>query len=118
MSQNTLRQIKDIQVQADKIINRPVSLADIKNFKNYSEEIKNYLLANIQTPEIRKYIFEIPEIILEVKATGKDTWLRLLPTSAALWMEERRIIREARTTIRTIQGKYASIEFLLKNYFE
>lgn len=112
----------DIQAQADRLIKTKANLVEIEQFAKYNDEIKSYLLANIEDDFVLKYVKEIPDLNIdefETKA-GLSTVILILISSfsggIALY-NERRIASKALRTIRDIKGKYASAEFMLKNYF-
>ena len=44
MNRNILRQVKDLQYQANKLLNGSPELTDIENFSKYSYEINSYLI--------------------------------------------------------------------------
>ena len=118
-SKNILRQITDIQVQAERLIKRKGSLIEIEQFSSYSNEIKSYLLNNIKDEFILKYIHEIPD--LNIDEIGQSprylNFLNLLGSGLGVYSREKVKIEKALTTIRDIRAKYASTEFMLKNYF-
>src|SRR6187551_1408876 len=57
-----LRQLKDIQAQAEKVMGGENSNADLENFARYSSELKNYISKNVSSAEIRSYVNDLPEI--------------------------------------------------------
>lgn len=57
-----LRQLKDIQAQADKILTGENSNETIETFAKYSIELKDYISKNIESPVIKSYLKELPEI--------------------------------------------------------
>ena len=120
MERNILRQIADVQQQAERLISTNAEQHEIEDFSKYNEEIKSYLLENVKDNFILKRINEIPSInfnTLEIK----DNFLILIFSifSGGLAAYYRRIERtkEALAVVREIRGKYASAEFMLKNYF-
>lgn len=115
MSNNVLRQIKDIQFQAEKICSSKPSVEDIENFAKYSMEIKNYLFGNIDIPEILRLVREIPDIEDNSPSLKTGLLFFLIPNFLLAWYYERSYIDEAKSSIKHCQGKYASIEFILKN---
>ena len=57
-----LRQLKDIQAQADRILTGENSDETIETFAKYSVEFKDYISTNIESPTIKSYLKELPEI--------------------------------------------------------
>jgi len=125
MNSTLHRQLKDIQIQAEKLISGSPSGEELVQFSNYSAELKNYLLINIEEPEIRVLIYSIPDI-LDVEIETKSMPVALVITLtiitlgiSALYIShvmEMRRHRLVQGNIQTARGKYASIEFLLKAY--
>ncbi|MDO5978715.1 hypothetical protein [Flavivirga spongiicola] len=122
MNRNIIRQIVDIQAQAERLIKTQADMVEIGQFAQYNDEIKEYLISNIDDGFILKYVREIPDLnIEEVETkTGLIAIIIILISSffggVALYNEKRRS-QKALNTIRDIKGKYASAEFMLKNYF-
>ncbi len=55
MNNSILRQVTDIQVQADRLIKEKVSLEQISQFAQYSDEIKSFLLSIIKDDFVLNY---------------------------------------------------------------
>jgi hypothetical protein len=120
-SRNVLRQIVDIQVQADRLIKGKADLSEIEDFAKYSYELKTYLYENIQDDLILKYVREIPTLTLDDEINDAGFIDNLLYFFGGLfggYSLEQKKQAEALDIIRDIKGKYASAEFMLKNYFE
>lgn len=119
---NILRQITDIQVQADRLIKGQADLTEIEDFAKYSYELKTFLTRNIQDDFIQKYVKDIPILDLDEESQDADGFINnLLYFFGGLfgaYSIEQRKKAEALDVIRDIKGKYASAEFMLKNYFE
>ena len=121
MSNSILRQITDIQVQADRLIKEKVNIEQIEQFGQYSDEIKTFLLAHINDEFILNYIHKIPDLDLntENKNFGIISLLAILFGGAnGSYYTEKQKIDNAKESIRDIRNKYASAEFMLKNYFK
>ncbi len=119
---NILRQITDIQVQADRLIKGQADLTEIEDFAKYSYELRTYLTTNIKDDFILKYVNEIPILDLDAESENADGFLESLlyffgGLFGAYSLEQKKQA-EALDVIRNIKGKYASAEFMLKNYFE
>jgi hypothetical protein len=112
-----LRQLKDIQNQGDKLIKGSPSMSDIRDFARYSSEIQNYLHSLEIDPAIRNLICDIPDVTLDDLSPITGIWA-LLPSVFSYWFIERSRIEQALTIVSIAVGKYASVEFLLKNYLE
>ncbi len=120
MNNSILRQVTDIQVQADRLIKEKVSLEQISQFAQYSDEIKSFLLSIIKDDFVLNYINEIPDLNLEeeIKPSGVIGILALIFGGiGGSYYNEKRKIDNAKNNIREIRNKYASAEFMLKNYF-
>ena len=103
------------------MIKRKSNLHEIEEFANYSGEIKSFLLKNIEEEFILDYVHQITDLTLD-GSDSKSRIVDLLTFSFDLglgaYSREKRKSEKALKTVRDIQGKYASIEFMLKNYFE
>lgn len=115
---NLQRQLVDIQHQAEKLYRGSPSVTDIDNFARYSQEIKQYLLANISMLEARQLVSEIPDIE-EFSIRANDGLLFfLIPGALWTWYKEREYIDHAKQVAQIAAGKFSSVEFLVRNYFE
>ena len=118
---NILRQIVDVQVQADRLIKRKATLNEIEDFAKYSFELRTYLMENIENDFILKQINEIPILNLEKENKVPEGFLYSLLLFFGGWLSayalEQKKKSEALEVIRDIRAKYASTEFMLKNYF-
>ncbi len=120
MDSNILRQIKDIQFRAERLINGKATLSEIREFNQYNEELKEYLLINLKDPEIVERVKLIPVVLEESKsqALARSTLATFLMFFAAPfvnYLQNRQRIEFAIENIRESRGKYASIEFLTKS---
>ena len=120
MNRQVLRQIQDIQVQADRIINDRPGLENIYEFGNYSKQIKEYLVAHVKDSMILDYVRQIPDLEERMDeprvSTGILSVILFIIAGWFLWyFRERRRVELGQDIVRDIRGKYASIEFLLKN---
>jgi len=117
---NIIRQITDIQNQAERLIKRKSSLVEIEQFADYSSEIKLFLIKYIDEDFILKHVHEIPDLNLH-ESDSKPGLFDLIIYSfnfgLGAYSKERRKADKALKTVRDIRGKYASLEFMLKNYF-
>ena len=108
-----LRQLKDIQVQADKIVTGENSNEAIETFSRYSSELKTYIAKNVESPEIKSYLTDLPEI--NYKRSEIKLWQYLIMPSWWItlykdYQAKNRTIEE----INEVKGKYATLELLVK----
>ncbi len=118
-----MRQLKDVQIQAENAVSRNAEEGDVERFSQYSEELKNYILKHSKSEEIKKLANEIPGIF-DVKVTPHPApmiFLILLGIisvgiSVAIFRRAASIerMRQIENNINTARGKFASIEFLMK----
>ncbi len=114
MHNNLLRQLKDIQYQAEKLQSSNPSIIDIENFKKYSDELKVYLIKNVDLGEMNYLINEIPDIKLKDKK-NELFMLAIAPKVLKTYFREKKQVKQALQKISICKSKYASIEFILKN---
>ena len=106
------------------LISGSPDIEELESFSNYSQELKSYLIKNIDVPEIKDLANAIPNI-LEVEAKSKPIVILIalglvtfgvsaIYISYAASMRKTRLIQG---NIQTARGKYASIEFLLKAHY-
>ncbi len=122
MNQTLFRQLKDIQLQAEKLLSGDSDEEAFVSFSNYNNELKSYLLQNCDDATIRSLVNEIPEVLDVKQETSKPLVLLIILGLVTLGisafyfasvanMRQTRLIQE---NIHTVRGKYASIEFLMK----
>jgi hypothetical protein len=111
-----LRQLKDVQAQADKILSGDDSEEAIESFSKYSIEMKSYILKNVESQEVKSYAAELPEI--KYSASKVRVWeyfvLFLLPTWWMTLYKEYQAKNKAKKEINFAKGKYATLELLIK----
>ena len=122
MSSLLFRQLKDIQLQADRLTKDGPNDGDLEVFSNYNEELRNYIHANIEDEDITRLVDEIP-YVLEVQEVNTGLPLFMLIVVGVLtlgisaiylsYLAGMRRTRVIQNNIQTARGKYASIEFLL-----
>jgi hypothetical protein len=108
-----LRQLKDIQAQADKIVTGENSNDAIETFSRYSSELKTYIAKNVESAEIKSYLTDLPEI--NYKRAEVKLWQYLILPSWWItlykdYQAKNRTIEE----INAVKGKYATLELLVK----
>ncbi len=108
-----LRQLKDIQSQADKILTGENSNEVIETFAKYSTELKDYINKNVASPEIKSYLKELPEI--NYSRTEIKLWQYLvLPSWWISLYKDYHAKNETIKEIHHVKGKYATLELLVK----
>jgi len=116
------RQIKDIQFQAERLTSGNPDGDALELFSNYNEELKNYMVLNIEDPDLRKVIFEIPHVLDIETDTKSSPFYALLALGiltlgiSALYIgyvTNARRNRLIQNNIQTVRGKYASLEFMM-----
>lgn len=117
------RQLRDIQIQADKLLNSHPEMEDIETFVRYSDELCHYLLLHTSDSFVIEKVLEVPRFEdLEGKNIGFSALMTILIVlSLGLLMayaREQQRISAALNVVRDIRGKFGSIEFLLKNQWE
>ncbi|MEM9142017.1 MAG: hypothetical protein AAGA86_03445 [Bacteroidota bacterium] len=78
-SRNIIRQIIDIQVLAEQIINNQADWPEIEDFSNYSQELKNFLNDHVKDDLILKFVNDIPVLDLDEVVGGNRFVLRPCP---------------------------------------
>lgn len=120
MTRNIVRQVADIQAQAERLTTGKTELSQIEDFSRYNEEIKSFLLENVKDDFILKYIQEIPSINfknLDTKDNILMVFLGMISGGLGSYYRQNQKTEQALNVVREIRGKYASAEFMLKNYF-
>lgn len=120
MNSNIIRQIRDVQAQAERLISRKAEVHELEDFSRYNEEIKNFLKQNITDEFILKYVKEIPSLDfdkIEVQENIVTIAIGIFSGGLTSQYRQNQKREEAMNIVRDIRGKYASAEFMLKNYF-
>lgn len=114
-----LRQLKDIQVQADRLKESGTELEDFYTFGKYADELKQHLLLTNTDDFIIKLAKEIPDLNEESLGKPEDAIgiLALIAGyfTASFFLKNQRMKRTGLEISETTKGKCASIEFILKN---
>lgn len=120
---NIIRQITDIQAQAERLTKTKPGMAEVEQFAKYNDEIKSFLINNIDDDFILKYVKDIPDLNLSETETKTGVITLLfglvfggLFGGVALFLDRQKA-KQALTKVKRIGEKYASAEFMLKNYF-
>jgi hypothetical protein len=108
-----LRQLKDIQAQADKILTGENSNDAIETFAKYSIELKEYISKNVEAPEIKSYLSDLPEV--NYKRAEVKLWQYLiLPSWWIAIYKDYQAKNRAIQEVGSVKGKYATLELLVK----
>ena len=112
-TQLLLRQLRDIQAQADQIIRGSDSREAIGNFSKYSNELQTYVLKNVASAKIQSYISKLPAIKydrIEVR------WWQfiIMPIWWIALYNDYQSRKHAVEDIALVRGKYASLELMIK----
>ena len=118
---NARRQIRDIQVRAEHLINGNPTINDIEEFDQYNEELKDYLISNLTEPELIDRVMRIPKVLeasdSQVATRGIiSALLAMFASGFVTYFQERHRIENSKDAIREARGAYASIEFFTRNF--
>lgn len=120
MNPNARRQIKDIQVRAERLITGSPTMDDIEEFDQYNEELKKYLICNLMETELIERVKQIPRVLEEsddkVVIRGiLSGFFAMFASGLVTYFQERHRIENSKDSIREARGAYASIEFFTRN---
>ena len=108
-----MRQLTDIQSQADKILSGDKSNEKIEGFARYSIDLKEYIAKKMNNERINSYLVEIPDV--NYSRTHVKLWQYLiLPTWWYLLYKDYMARDKSLEEINTIRGKYAHLELIIK----
>ena len=108
-----VRQLKDIQSQADKIQGGENSSETIETFARYSNELKDFIVKNVDSQEVKAYLVELPEI--NYSRTQLKIWQYLLfPSWWISWYHDFQAKNRTIEEINHAKGKYATLELLIR----
>jgi hypothetical protein len=112
-----IRQVRDIQAQADKIIrDGENSPENIESFSRYSSELKQYIFRHVNTGEILDFATQLKEI--EYDRVEFQLWqfivMPFMPGWAISFYRDYQAKARAVEEIGELRGKYATLELLLK----
>lgn len=116
-----VRQVIDLQAQAERLIRTGGNMPEIEAFALYNEEIKRYLLAHITDEFVLEHIKTIPSLQIEEIETksGIITFLiGLISGGSAAAYHEREKTDRSLKYIKEIANKYSSFEMMIRNSFE
>jgi len=108
-----IRQLVDIQMQAEKIMSGDNSGAAIENFARYSSDLKDYIERNVKDEEVRNFVENIQD--LNYSKVHFQLWeFLILPLFWTMWVKDYLVRRQLTQQVRELRGSYASLEFLIK----
>jgi len=115
-----VRQVIDIQAQANRLVSYGGNMPEIEAFAQYNESIKTYLLEHIEDEFLLKYIRTIPSLDLDTIQTKSNIITILLGlfmgASSSIYHEKQKI-NAALKEIKQISHKYAGYQVMIQNYF-
>ena len=107
------RQLNDIQMQAEKIVAGDNSGAAIENFARYSSDLKDYIDRNVSDEEVRAFTEMIYD--LNYSRVHFQLWeILILPIYWTMCVRDYFIRRQLVQQIHDLRGRYASLEFMVK----
>lgn len=108
-----IRQIKDVQAQADKVLRGENSPEAIESFSRYSVELKNFIEDNVRSSEIRSYISDMPTV--EYYRADVQFWQYLvLPAWCAHLYYDYQARKKAMEEIGIVRGMYGTLEVMVR----
>jgi len=110
-----IRQLKDIQSQADKILSsNDKSNATIESFAQYSISLKEYINKNLDNERINLFLTEIPNV--NYSRTKVKLWSYLISSWYNFYMD---YIARNKTLdeINIVREKYALLELMIRQIF-
>ncbi len=117
MNRNIIRQVVDIQSQAERLISQKAEETDIELFSQYNRELKSFLISNIKDEFVLNYIKEIPDLNMMELESGGGFLEKLIGLVSNGHSNDSMRNARALDLIREIKNKYASAEFMIKSYF-
>ena len=116
---NILRQIVDLQSQLEKAIQEKDGLNSFGTISKFNLDIKSFLLENISDDFIVNHIKTIPELSLGNIKSSKNSIIGFLAniTGVGNYYNDIKFNNSILDYYNELKGKYSSLEFLIKNYF-
>jgi hypothetical protein len=112
----SLRQFEDIQILADRIEQGNNFDADLEMFARFSADMRRWLLQHFDDPMIVERAQQIPPI--EFEKSRPSVW-DMLPGGGGISMfKSYKKKNELKEKVKEAARLFASIQFLLNNYFE
>ncbi len=111
---NLKRQLNDLLHQAERLIQSKCTVQEIREFGNYSEELKQYIIDTTQDDFVLERVHAIPKIDLN-PAKSKANYIAAFSGVFGTLFVERNQVNQGKEQIREIRDKFSSVEFLLRN---
>jgi hypothetical protein len=109
-----IRQLRDIQAQADKIMHGNDSEDTILTFAKYSSELRSFILTHVDSPEIRSFLMDLPEVEYSPRVIHFWQYI-LIPSWLVAMYYDYQARQEAVREIGVVQGKFATLEVMVKS---
>lgn len=119
-NKNILRQIVDLQSQLEKAIQEKDELNSFETISKFNDEIKSFLLENISDEFILNHIKSIPSLsLIDLESSNSIGFIGFLAgiTGLGNYYKSTKSNDLILHYYIELKGKYSSLEFLIKNYF-
>ena len=116
-----LRQVKDVQAQAERLIRTGGNLPEIEAFAQFNDSLRTYLLQHINEEFVLNYIRTILSLDIDTIETKSNFYVGVISLFFGGWgaaYSERNRIDAALKIIKDISNKYASYEMMIANSLE
>lgn len=110
-----IRQINDLCVQAERLTRGRPSSEELENFARFSEELKEYILSNVEQDDVRILVAEIPVIKysrMEIKLWYYLIWAVWIVQFAKDYVARNRTLAE----VAEVRNKYTKLEFIIREH--
>jgi len=117
-NQGILRQVKDLQAQADRLIKSKGNMPEIEAFALFNDEVKEILLKQLNDEFVLNYIKTIPSLDIDNIETKSNFFIVILSIffgNLGVAYSEQDRINKALTVVKEISDKYSSYEMMIKN---
>lgn len=110
-----LRQVRDIQAQADKITRDGENSAEaIESFSIYSGELRDYIMKHVDAPEVLEYMAQLPEV--DYNPVSIHFWQYIImPWWWIVAYKDMQAREAAAQDIGHVRSHYATLEHMLKD---
>ena len=113
-----LRQVRDIQAMAQGLIAGKPTAEDFSTFSRYNQELKEHLAKVLEPGFARDHLNSIPDLEADVDTKVSRGVSIALAALGAVGIAPAFLVQSAQQkemldVVREIQGKYASMEFLM-----
>jgi replicative superfamily II helicase len=108
-----LRQLKDIQAQAEKIMAGEDSEEALEAFSKYSSDLKEWINQTVEHENIKSYLIDLPEINYS-SAKAKLWQYLILPSAWVSLYNDYHAKNKTIQNINIVRSKYATLELMIK----